>query len=608
MFKNPSFSLLFKANLLVTALLFVAFLNFNDGYSILTFGLSFLAAISSAAILVLVLYILLFIFSFWRKKGLYVVAALFIFLDLGIITDFFIYRIYHFHINAMVLNILTSPAAADSIQLGVAPYLAIAGIIISLFAFEWFVIKTIQKRSTEDTAALNRKLNKTILIPLFLIILIEKFSYGTAYMFGNSDITSKFRVIPLYQPLTFTKLASKYLGIKPKVEARITISDKKSLNYPLAPLQVSDKPNPVNIFIFASDAVRSSVITPEIAPNISAFAEQSWVYTNHYSGGNATRFGIFSIMYGLNGTYWFSFLNANRGAILFDILEQLDYQISIVSSTDTDWPEFRKTCYVNQQSCIKDDFQGTPHEKDRQSVDYLKNWLNKADPARPIFSFIFLDAPHSGTYPKEFAKFLPDMDKKINYLTIDESLKDVYLNQYKNAVFFNDALFGEIVNQLKAKKLYDNSVIIFTADHGQEFFEYGNFGHNSSFSRAQVQPALIIKLPGQTPKVITKLSSHADLVPTLLSYIGVQNSPADYSNGFDMLAPDYNRHYAFVSNWNNNAIITDQTTMVFSNTPNKMFENEIRSTKTYKKIPAKESDIDQTMILDVLNENRKFLK
>lgn len=608
MFKNPSFSLLFKTNLLLTILLFVLFLNFNEGYSILTFGLSLLAAISSATILVLMLYILLFAFSFWRPKGLYIVAALFIFVHLGIITDFFIYRIYHFHINAMVLNILTSPAAADSIQLGVAPYLAIAGIITSLLAFEWFIIKTVQKKALEDAVTLNRKLNKIILIPLFLIILIEKFSYGTAYLFGNSDITSKFRAIPLYQPLTFTKMASTYFGIKPQIEAKITISDKKSLNYPLSPLRVSGKPNPVNIFIFTSDAVRSSIISPEVSPNISAFSEHSWVYTNHYSGGNTTRFGIFSMMYGLNGTYWFSFLNSNRGSLLFEILEQLNYQISIVSSTDTDWPEFRKTCYVDQQSCIKDDFQGTPHVKDRQSTDYLKNWLNQADLTRPIFSFIFWDAPHSGTYPEKFAKFLPDMDKKINYLAIDESLKDVYLNQYKNAVFYNDALFGEVVNQLKEKNLYENSIIIFTADHGQEFFEYGKFGHNSDFSRAQVQTAMIVKFPGQTPKVITQLSSHADLVPTLLSYIGVQSSPADYSNGFDMLAPDYNRHYAFTSNWNNNAIITDQTTMVFSNTPDKMFENEIRSTKTYKKIPSKESDIDQKMILDVLNENRKFLK
>ncbi len=119
---------------------------------------------------------------------------------------------------------------------------------------------------------------------------------------------------------------------------------------------------------------------------------------------------------------------------------------------------------------------------------------------------------------------------------------------------------------------------------------------------------MIIKFPKQTPKKIDDLSSHVDLVPTLLSYVGVTNRPETYSNGFDMLKEDYKRNYIFTANWNNNAIVTDKSTMVFSNLPNKIFNNEIRSTESYKKIPKSVSDIDDVTILDVLNQNRKFLK
>lgn len=570
--------------------------------------LTLLAAVSSAAILVLALYIILFIFSFWRPKGLYIVAFVFIVAHLGLITDLFIYRLYHFHINAMVINILTSPAAADSIQLGLAPYLAIATIIASFIAFEWYVIKKISNKATDEARALNKRLNWLILLPLFLVIVIEKFAYGTAYLLGKSEITSKFSVIPLYQPLTFTRFAAKYFDIEPKIEARTISSSNEALNYPLAPLELKEKSDSVNIFIFASDAVRNSVLSPEVSPNISSFAQESWVYDNHYSGGNSTRFGIFSMMYGLNSTYWFSFLNATRGSLLFETLEKQDYQINITSSTSTSWPEFRKTCYVDQQESIHDAFEGTPAEKDRQSSDALKTWLSRTNLNKPIFSFLFLDAPHQRSYPREFAKFQPDNKGQTNYLTVDESDREVLFNQYKNAVYYNDALFGEFVAVLKEKGLYEGAIIILTSDHGQEFFEYGKLGHNSSFSRAQTRSPLIIKFPGKEPRTITTLSSHVDIVPTLLSYIGVTNSPEEYSNGVDLLSSESEHRYIFTANWNNNAIITDETTMVFSNLPNKMFKNELRSTETYEIIAKDKSTIDDRLILDVLDQNRKFLK
>ncbi len=606
--KDPSYSLLVKANLFISILLFILFLTFNSDYSAVSSALTLLAAISSAAILVLALYIVLFIFSFWRPKGLYIVAFVFVLAHLGIITDFFIYRLYHFHINAMVINILTSPAAADSIQLGLAPYLAIAAIIASLIAFEWYVIKAIGKKVTDDAKILNKRLNWLILLPLFLVIVIEKFSYGTAYLLGKSEITSKFSVVPLYQPLTFTRFAAKYFDFEPRAEAQTLVSSVKSLNYPLVPLELRENSDPVNIFIFASDAVRNSVLSPEVSPNISSFAQESWVYDNHYSGGNSTRFGIFSMMYGLNSTYWFSFLNATRGSLLFETLERQDYQINITSSTSTSWPEFRKTCYIDQQESIHDTFEGTPAEKDRQSNDALKAWLSRTNLNKPIFSFLFWDAPHQRSYPREYAKFQPDNEGATNYLTVSESDKEVLFNQYKNAVHYNDALFGEFVALLKEKGLYDDAIIILTSDHGQEFFEFGKFGHNSSFSRAQTQSPLIIKFPGKEPRTIDSLSSHVDIVPTLLSYIGVTNSPDEYSNGVDLLSSEPVHDYIFTANWNNNAIITDKTTMVFSNLPNKMFKNEIRSTETYKTIPKEKSTIDERLILDVLDQNRKFLR
>ena len=109
-----------------------------------------------------------------------------------------------------------------------------------------------------------------------------------------------------------------------------------------------------------------------------------------------------------------------------------------------------------------------------------------------------------------------------------------------------------MIAKLKQKGLYKDSLIIFTSDHGQEFFEFGNFGHNTNFSSAQTQVPMFIKLPDylkekiNLPKALTNnslknLSSHIDIIPTLLTLIGVKNPISDYSNGKNIFDENYNR-------------------------------------------------------------------
>jgi len=609
MFRHDNFSLYFKANLFLAVVLYLLFLGFNQDYTALTLLLTAMGAISTAATIILIVYILTYPLAYMKNIGLYVLSFIFLLVDLSIIIDYFIHRIYHFHINAMVLNIITSPAAMDSIQLGPDSYIMFFGIIIIMIAFQLLALVWIKQLKSERKRALNHKFNKIIILPLFLIILIEKISFGFADVYAKGEILGKFAVIPLYQPLTFTIAASKYLGIKSPDVASTVTTNAQELNYPLTPLQYADDAKRTNIFIFASDAVRNSIVTPETAPNITAFAKDAIRYDDHFSGGIATRPGIFSLMYGLNATYWFKFLAANQGSILFTALQELNYQIRVISSTDTNWPEFRKTCYVDIQACIEDKFTGASEIKDRQGSDYFKEWIDHSDHSKPLFSFMFWDSPHGRRYPAKYRKFLPDAEGSVNYLTINEEVgKTVLFNQYKNSVLYNDALFGEMIAFLKEKGLYDDAIIIYTSDHGEEFYEYGNYGHNNSFDRAQAQSVFIIKFPDQQPKVIKTLSSHVDVVPTLLSYIGVTNPPSDYSNGYNLLSPDYHRDYVSVANWDQNAIITDKQIMIFANRPDKIFNNEIRTTIDYKKVPEDEEQFDNTLVLKVLQENQKFLK
>ena len=389
-----------------------------------------------------------------------------------------------------------------------------------------------------------------------------------------------------------------------KVETN-TISKYGKLNYPINPIAFKSAVKTPNIFVITLDSLSSFVVNKENTPNIEKLKLDSTVFENHYSGGNATRFGIFSLFYGLNSTYWFPFLNENKGPVLIDVLKQLNYDINLISSTSANWPEFRKTAYINSLETLQDKFEGTPWQKDQSSSNAYLASIQESQ--TPQFSFLFLDAPHGYSFPAEFNKYNAST-KAINYLTIDKNddqLQQV-VSMYKNSVFYNDYLIGKIITQLKSAGLYDDSIIIFTSDHGQEFYQQGYFGHNSAFSKTQVKVPFVIKLPSNQHQKYSSLSSHNDLVPTLLSYLGVNNPVSDYSNGINLLNSAVKRDYVFTANWNKNAVITNNGTFVFSNLPNKMFRSEIRDNETYEKI-ANGKKINPKYLFKVMNSNKHFM-
>lgn len=112
---------------------------------------------------------------------------------------------------------------------------------------------------------------------------------------------------------------------------------------------------------------------------------------------------------------------------------------------------------------------------------------------------------------------------------------------------------------MEEKGLLDNTVVILTGDHGQEFNENKkNFwGHNGNFSSSQIAVPLICHFPGRKPEVMNHRTTHYDIVPTLMkNYLGVNNDLNDYSMGF-LLDDTSNRFWHIVGSELNYAFITE---------------------------------------------------
>ncbi len=66
---------------------------------------------------------------------------------------------------------------------------------------------------------------------------------------------------------------------------------------------------------------------------------------------------------------------------------------------------------------------------------------------------------------------------------------------YDAAVLDFDEEFGKFVEFLKARQLYDSSLIVLMSDHGEEFMEHGSWAHGTDLFNTQLRVPLIIKFP-----------------------------------------------------------------------------------------------------------------
>ena len=68
---------------------------------------------------------------------------------------------------------------------------------------------------------------------------------------------------------------------------------------------------------------------------------------------------------------------------------------------------------------------------------------------------------------------------------------------YDSEISFTDEYIGKLLDKLKELRLYDNTLIIFTADHGEGFLERGDYwiGHTKTLYQELIHVPLIIKLP-----------------------------------------------------------------------------------------------------------------
>lgn len=126
---------------------------------------------------------------------------------------------------------------------------------------------------------------------------------------------------------------------------------------------------------------------------------------------------------------------------------------------------------------------------------------------------------------------------RVSQVNPPASMRNQIQTAYAQEVHRWDRIFGEFLDEIKARGLLDRVDIIVTADHGEEFLDHGGWWHGETLYQEQVHIPLLAAGPSFPPAVIMTLSRQIDIAPTLLASIGAE-TPKTWE-GLNLLDPSF---------------------------------------------------------------------
>jgi len=176
------------------------------------------------------------------------------------------------------------------------------------------------------------------------------------------------------------------------------------------------------------------------------------------------------------------------------------------------------------------------------AVSSLAHFVD-ADRSKPFFAFVNLIEPHSpylsGPYIDEFRRH-PGNRATSNhwraFFTGEGKLSTRDLenlsDRYDGEIRYTDDIVGELVSVLSSRGLLDRTVVVVTADHGENFGEHGLVDHVFNLYDTTTRVPLLIRFPGTFDEARRADPVQLqDLFPTLLAAVGVENPG---SQGLDL--------------------------------------------------------------------------
>ncbi len=320
------------------------------------------------------------------------------------------------------------------------------------------------------------------------------------------------------------------------------------------PHRATADPARPNVILIVIDTLRADHVgaygySRATTPNIDAFARDGVVFRQAISQGTFTKTSIASLLTSRlphqHGVY--------RGVRR---RESGDFRADALGSDETTVAEILKSQGFLTGAWVRNPNLGprsglgqgfVTYEHTLRSIEMINagfsSWLAQAASPYRVFAYLHYLDLHSpyrprppydtlfGTYASIYAQ--GDRDRWERHIGTGrlhgrlDSLSQVDLDQlkalYDGLIRYVDDELGRLFAELKRRGVYDNSLIIVTADHGEGFMEHGFLEHSNIPYDELVHVPLVIKLPESrfAGRTIERQVRLVDVMPTILEEVGV---------------------------------------------------------------------------------------
>ena len=152
-------------------------------------------------------------------------------------------------------------------------------------------------------------------------------------------------------------------------------------------------------------------------------------------------------------------------------------------------------------------------------TELATNWL-EASPPEPFFLWVYYMDPHDPYFDHPFNG---EATARVVTPNPPPEKLPVMLDQYKAEIRYMDEQVGQMLKALDKSGNADNTIIVFTSDHGEEFLEHGGWWHGTTLYHEVLDVPLIVRLPDRqmAGTVRTDPVMGVDVAPTVVDFLGI---------------------------------------------------------------------------------------
>lgn len=303
-----------------------------------------------------------------------------------------------------------------------------------------------------------------------------------------------------------------------------------------------NRPNVIMITIesFSADFMAHFGNNKHLTPVLDSLADESIFFTDMYATGTRTVRGMEALSLGVPPTPGSSIIrrSGNEGlSTIGNIFLQKGYEAGFFYGGDGYFDNMDKYFGSNgytvtdrgRNLIVKDHF-AAPRNSIPDKFVHFENAWGICD--EDLYDAVIRDADAKYSSGKPFYDFVMTTSNHRPYTYPGEAIDIPSGSGRDGAVKYTDYAIGKLMEKIKVKPWFKNTVVIFVADHCAS-----SAGKNEIDIFKYHIPAMIYHLAGKKPMIIDKMSSQIDLYPTLFSLLGWSYTSNFY--GKDVLSATY---------------------------------------------------------------------